>query len=133
MGKKLLTETDKNARAAKARETRRERKLAAEQQQERRAWLFNNLTEDERQQIIDDLQEISSEYDSLFEEFVDERDMEITQALEDAIEKHGFHHVLAALESGEVPDVYAGAVHRDLAEIVVEDFDDTRFSQLAAI
>lgn len=122
--KKILTESEKQARAAKARETRRLRKLAAEQQHERRAWLFNNLSEEEREGIISDLQEISNDYDRLFEEFVDERDMEITEALENAIEKHGYHHVLAALESGEVSDVCAGAVQRDLAEILVEDFED---------
>lgn len=93
MPKKLLTESEKQTRAAKARETRRQRKLAAEQQQERRAWLFNNLTDDDREEIIGDLQEISNEYDRLFEEFIDERDMEITEALESAIETHGYHHV----------------------------------------
>ena len=125
MAKNALTDTDKQARAAKARETRRLRKLAEEQQQERRAWLLNNLTEEGREEIVSDLQEISNEYDRLFEEFIDERDFEMAEALEAAIEKHGYQHVLAALESGEVPDVHAGAVHRDLAEIVVDDFEDT--------
>jgi len=123
--KKVVIESEKQARAVKARETRLQRKLAAEQQQERREWLFHNtLSEEEREQIIDDLQEISNEYYCLFEEFLEERDTEITQALEDAIEKHGYHHVLAALESGDVPDVYAESVHRDLAGIVSEDFDE---------
>ena len=122
--KSILSESDKQARAAKARETRRQRKLAAEQQQERRSWLLNKLTEEEREEVISDLQEISNEYERLFEEFIDERDMQITEALESAIEKHGYHHVLAALESGEVCDVHAGAIHRDLAEILVEDFED---------
>lgn len=33
--------------------------------------------------------------------------------------------MLAALESGDVPDIYAGSVTRDLAEILVEDFEGT--------
>ena len=132
--KKVVTDPEKQARADKARETRRQRKLAAEQQQERRAWYFNNdLAEEEREQIISELQEISNEYDRLFEEFIDERDTEITEALEAAIEKHGYHHVLAALESGEVSDVHAGTVHRDLAEIFVEDFEDTHGWELDPI
>jgi len=131
--KNVLTESEKQARAAKARETRRQHKLAAEQQQERRSWLLNNLTEEEREEIISDLQEISNEYGRLLEEFIDERDTQITEALESAIEEHGYHHVLAALESGEVSDVHAGAVHRDLAEIFVEDFEDTHGWELDPI
>jgi hypothetical protein len=131
--KNVLTETEKQTRADKARETRRQHKLAAEQQQERRSWLLNKLTEEEREEIISDLQEISNEYERLFEEFIDERDMEITEALESAIEKHGYHHVLATLESGEVSDVHAGAVHRDLAGLLVEDFEDTHGWELDPI
>jgi len=122
--KEALTESQKQTGAGNALETRRQSKLAAEQQQERRSWLFNNLTDEEREEIISDLQEISTEYECLFEEFVEERDFEMAEALKSAIEKHGYHYVLAALDSGEVSDVYAGAVQRDLAEIVVEDFED---------
>jgi hypothetical protein len=132
--KNVLTESEKQARAAKARETRRQHKLAAEQQQERRSWYFDNdLTDEDREQIVSELQEISDEYDRLFEEFIDERDMEITEALKTAIEKFGYHHVLAALEGGEVSDIHSGAVHRDLAEIVVEDFEDSHGWELDPI
>lgn len=123
--KEILSESEKQTRAAKARDARSQRKLAFKRQQERRAWLFNNLTEEERKQIIDDLQEISDEHERLFDEFFEEREFELAAALEGAIEKHGYHHVLAALETGELPDVCAGSVHRDLAPIFVEDFEKT--------
>ncbi len=96
--KEALTESQKQTDAGNALETRRLRKMAAEQQQERRAWLFNNLTDEEREEIISDLQEISTEYECLFEEFVEERDFEMAGALKSAIEKHGYHYVLAALD-----------------------------------
>lgn len=132
MGKKILTETEKQDRAAKARESRRQRKLAAEQQHEHRALLFNDLSEEECEQIVSGLQEILNEYNRLFEEFVDERDMKITHALRLAVEKHGDHHVLAALESGAMANVYS-AIRRDLAKIVIEDFENTHGRELDAI
>ena len=131
--KEALTESQKQTGAGNALETRRLRKMAAEQQQERRAWLFdNNLSEEEREQIVSALQGISKEYDDVFDEFL-ERETDVTQALGDAIGKYGYHQVLAALESGEVSAAYSGAIRRDLAEIVVEDFEDTHGWELDPI
>ena len=108
--KEALTESQKQTGAGNALETRRLRKLAAEQQQERRAWLF----------AITCLKKSASRSSLSFRKSPRSTTAcsrsslktrcEMARALRDAIEKYGYHHVLAALESGEVSAVYSGAI-----------------------
>jgi hypothetical protein len=134
MAKNELNETERQARAEKARENRRIRKLVAEQQKERRAWLFDNkLSGEKHEQLVSQLQDICDERESRFVELMMDCDADIGEALTNLVEKYGYHHVLAAFESSEVVDRCAGLPDAPVPEILIRDFKRSHGDDLGPI
>jgi hypothetical protein len=94
-----MPDTTTLSMAQKRKASRQRSKIKAAAIEQARHNLFNNLTDETQCEVIESLNDIVSDYNSVLENAVEEADYQVLAALEEVIEKYGYDVVVTASES----------------------------------